>query len=606
MTSGKIDLMASWVPREAQLNWEAKRRSALHNDKKIPPMPRPRATWRIVTLPHIAMLLKRLFPSLKAQMGTLYLTQSPENDRNLAWFMLRYPMEVRPAAALFDSAKAHKEGVARLRDLLGSDGSPRTVADCLRDDIEWWPLQARGAEAGHIRGRMLLGDSVGLGKSGSAILWLCKQGRFPAVVVTLTSLPDQWAMEAIPQFTRGLTSHVVTKGQPYDMRLRKGKGRKPATPGPMPDIILISYSKLAGWAEALVDLGIRDIVFDEVQELRGGDDAARWNAAYHMSVNAERVFALSATPFYNYGDEFWNVAEIISPGELGTHEEFTTTWCKTNDKGKKVIDDPVAFGSYLRESGLMLRRTRAEADRELPGGEPLKIPQHVSADMRAIENVSDSLMALAKAIVRKDELYRGERMQASGMFDMKMRQACGIAKSAYIADFVKLLLESEEKILLYGWHREVYQVWQRMLVSFAPVMYTGSEGRAEKARAKESFIDGPARILMMSNRAGAGVDGLQKVCNIAVIGELDWSPGVLEQMIGRLAREGQDKRVLAYFAIANTVADNKMIDVLGIKRQQIEGVRDLKRNLIEELQTDGGHVRAMAEAYLASRGVGGK
>jgi SNF2 family DNA or RNA helicase len=596
-----MELMTNWVSPLAQFNWEFKRDRALEKGKKPPAMPRPRPTWRIKTEPHIGMVMKRLFPSLATQMGTYHLAHTPENARNLAWFMQRYPMKVRPAATLFDEAKRHREAALRLKDLFTGTSHPAPNAARLRSGFDWWPLQLRAAEAGHIRGRMILGDAVGLGKSGSSILGLMKQGRFPAVVVTLTSLPPQWELEAVPKFTEGLTTHIIRQGTPYDLRERRGRGRQPKTPGPVPDIILISYSKLAGWAEQLVDMGVKDLVFDEVQELRGGEDVARWEAAHHLSVNAERVLGNSATPFYNYGDEFWNVAEVVSPGELGTREEFSATWCTTNEAGKKVIKDSVAFGTYLRESGLMLRRTRAEADRELPGGDPLRIVQHVNADHKALERMSGDLAALARAILKDTEDFRGQKLQASGQFDMKMRQACGISKAPFVAEFVKLLLESEEKIVLYGHHRECYSIWGEALMAYNPVMYTGSESIAQKRISKRMFEEGGSRVLMLANRAGAGLDGLQKVCNICVIGELDWSPGVIEQMIGRLARDGQEKRVLAYFAIADTIADRKMADTLGVKSEQIEGVRDLKRGIFE-LQNDGGHIRAMAEEYLRSKG----
>ncbi len=42
--------------------------------------------------------------------------------------------------------------------------------------------------------------------------------------------------------------------------------------------------------------------------------------------------------------------------------------------------------------------------------------------------------------------------------------------------------------------------------------------------------------------------------------------------------------------------------MLGLKREQIDGIRDEHVELVEKLQTDGGHVRRLAEAYLASRG----
>ena len=69
-----------------------------------------------------------------------------------------------------------------------------------------------------------------------------------------------------------------------------------------------------------------------------------------------------------------------------------------------------------------------------------------------------------------------------------------------------------------------------------------------------------------------------------VSGELDWSPGVHEQCIGRVARDGQTDPVVA--------------DVLGVKRGQIEGVRDPNGALIERLDRESGNLKRLAAEYL--------
>jgi len=99
----------------------------------------------------------------------------------------------------------------------------------------------------------------------------------------------------------------------------------------------------------------------------------------------------------------------------------------------------------------------------------------------------------------------------------------------------------------------------------------------------------------------AGVDGLQEVCRTVVFGELDWSPGVHEQCIGRIHRDGQKEPVAAYFLVAEDGADPVMAEVLGLKRSQIEGLRDPNLDLIEKLETDGGHIRKLAEEFLKRR-----
>jgi hypothetical protein len=310
----------------------------------------------------------------------------------------------------------------------------------------------------------------------------------------------------------------------------------------------------------------------------------------------------TATPFYNLGGEFFNVAEVIAPGELGTREEFMAAWC-VGDGDKIRIKDPVAFHSFLMESGLMLRRTRKDVGRELPA--VTKIPHLIDCDSAVFEKAAGDAKALARSILSDaKESYRGERMNASGKFDMIMRQATGMAKAPYTAEFVRMLLDSEKSVVLYGWHRNVYSVWLEKLKDFNPVMYTGSESPAEKDYALQRFVQGKSRVFIISLRAGAGVDGLQFATRNVVIGELDWSSGVLKQNIERVDRDGQPDPVMAYYMLSDheDSADPYMMNALGIKTQQIEGVRDGVANFIEEMQSDGGYIRKMAEAYLRRTG----
>ncbi len=305
----------------------------------------------------------------------------------------------------------------------------------------------------------------------------------------------------------------------------------------------------------------------------------------------------SATPIYNYGAEFFNVIDVLLPGVLGTNDEFVREWCRQEDS----IADPKAFGEYLRREGIMIRRTRVEVGRELP---PVtKIPQVVDVDSNALERIKGSAVDLAKIILAAQQNYRGEKFRAAEEFNVLMRQATGIAKAPYVAEFVRLLLESGEKVVLYGWHRECYGIWMEQLKEYRPRLYTGTESPKQKDEAKQAFIYGDCRLLIISLRAGAGLDGLQSICRTVVFGELDWSPGVHEQCVGRVARDGQQQPVMAYYLISEEGADPIMADVLGVKRGQIEGVRDPHGALIEQLDTESGNVKRLAKAYLERHGI---
>lgn len=104
---------------------------------------------------------------------------------------------------------------------------------------------------------------------------------------------------------------------------------------------------------------------------------------------------------------------------------------------------------------------------------------------------------------------------------------------------------------------------------------------------------------IISLRSGVGLDGLQKHCKCVVIGELDWAPAVHDQTIGRVARDGMDETqsVAAFFCISEYGTDPIMLDVLGLKASQAQGIVDpLKGNRTQH--SDISHLQKLAQSFL--------
>ncbi|MGE0450867.1 MAG: SNF2-related protein [Vicinamibacterales bacterium] len=539
--------------------------------------------WVIDADPHVHIRAKRIFGKLSTQsVGTLRLSHSPETCRDLAWFLERYPLELVESdrAVLVASAMAHRETIARLDQLIDPSYTPQAFALAVpaRD------YQAREAEIYLSAGGLLIGDDVGLGKTAAAICSFTDGRTLPALVVTLAHLPRQWERE-IGKFAPSLHVHILKRGTPYEL---------PRFMGQAPDVIICNYHKLAGWSRVLAEY-CRSVVFDEVQELRrpGSQKAA---AARYLADRLPFKLGLSATPVYNYGGEIYQVLNTLRPGALGTPEEFQAEWC-AGDR----LKDPRAFGAWARENFLIVRHTRREVGRELP--DVIRIPQQVDTDASALRAVEESVAELARLILsRTAESFRGERLQASEQISVMLRQATGVAKAPFVADFVRLLVEAGEKVVLCGWHRAVYDIWLDRLKDLRPVLYTGSETAVQKENAKMRFCVGDSQVLILSLRSGAGMNGLQEASSVIVFGELDWSPGVHEQCIGRLARDGQASAVVAYFLVADEGSDPVIAETLGIKREQVEGIRNPTEDFLEELQTDGAHAKRLARHYLEQRG----
>lgn len=550
--------------------------------------------WRIRCDPHVLIRLKRLFKgSAKAGQDYISIPDTPEACVDIEWVLDRYPMTVAAPERLTTRAQEHRERVSAV-DAMLSRRVPPPPFELALPPREYQRIAA--AVALETRG-LILGDDLGLGKTLVAIAMMTDPRTLPALVVTMTHLPPQWLRE-IGRFAPKLKVHVLTKATPYDLTAGRARRNQLGLPDRFPDVIISNYHKLAGWVDALAPSDreplIRSIVFDEGQELRN-DGTQRYDAAERLAAACQFRLALTATPVINYGVDFYNLANIVRPGVLGTKGEFTTEWCVTQGNVVK-LREPKAFGTYVRESGLMLRRTRADVGRELPA--VTRVPMEVEADESALKRIEGAAAELACVILQQHETKRGQKLLASGELDSIVRQATGLAKAPYVADFVRMLVESGKKVVLYGWHHAVYAIWKERLADLKPVMFTGAESAAQKEAAKQAFVNGDSQVLIMSLRAGAGLDGLQAACSTVVFGELDWSHGVHEQAIGRVDRDGQTEPVMAFYLVSTVGADPIMIDVLGVKKGQADGVRDPSAELVDAHVADPDHVKRLAERFL--------
>ena len=535
--------------------------------------------WFVTAEPHVMIKLKAVFKRVNAmQFGTVSIKHSDEVCRDLEWFLTRYPLENKNPEDMAAGAENYRKTLARLERIYlpGHLGLSFPLALPARD------YQAQSAEVFLARGALLLADELGVGKSITALAALTDPRTKPALIVVHPFLTKQWQGYAA-KFMPLATTHIIKKGTPYDL--------------PPADIYITTYHKLTGWAEVLSKF-IRCVIFDEVQELRH-TGTGKYNAARHIRGGAAFCMGLSATPIYNYGGEIFNTMDIIAPGAIGSQNEFLREWCDSIGNGHHKLIDADAFGAYLRDQFLMIRRTRKEVGRELP---PVQtFVETIEHDKDVLTDLDAEATELAHRILSQASSFH-DKGEAAREFDMKMRQATGIAKAPFVAAFVRMLVESGEQVVLTGWHRAVYDVWQAR-IGHPISMFTGTETAAQKQQQVAKFIRGETKVFVMSLRAGAGLDGLQEKCSTIVHGELDWSPGVHEQCRGRLFRDGQMNGVMEYFLISDGGSDPVVSDVLGLKKDQLRGLIAPGVSGLKLQADDGSRVRRLAEEYLKKRNV---
>lgn len=539
--------------------------------------------------PHVMIRLKRIFPRANQTVkGVLIVSETDETATDLEWILQRWPLEMAPETyvRVRDGAERHRAVAEQMDRILHhgdrlDDTGMRPMGRPPR-----WPHQASNADVITTMQRVLITDGLGRGKTYSGNTAFRNPGALPGLVVVQAHLGGQWKDQLALDWP-DLVTHIVRTGSPYDAARYENV---------TPDVYICTYSKLAGWVDYFRGR-IRTVVFDEAQELRNGADPytgpLKCRVAKQIADQADYVVGLTNTPVYNYGGEIHNVLDIVRPGVLGDRPEFLREWCGVSESGKSIVSDPKALGTHLRELGVMVG---TESEQE----PPVPIPYLVDSDPKVFDAMKGDAAELARFILSSEGTGL-ERMQASSELDWRLREATGLAKAPFVVKWVDMLLQQVDRLILFGWHRAVYNVWMEGLAAHRPVMYTGSESPAAKERNKQRFLsDGPdrAKVLVMSLRSGAGIDGLQEKCHTVVFGELDWSPGVHSQGIGRLFRTGQTETVLPYFLHSAEGADPPMLDALNLKTMQAQPIVNPDVDMLAPAVDTTDRVRALAAAVL--------
>jgi SWI/SNF-related matrix-associated actin-dependent regulator 1 of chromatin subfamily A len=255
---------------------------------------------------------------------------------------------------------------------------------------------------------------------------------------------------------------------------------------------------------------------------------------------ADYKWPLSGTPILNRPRELYPILKTLAGERLApytTFPRFAQRFCGAyfdgrgvNTKGASNLEDLAA-----RLKGFMLRRTKAQVLPELPKKIITRVPLEVSAsDMAPVREVEET--------ISNREAYVSPIMEDySQLGDLaRLRRATGLAKVHAITAFVDELLDTVEKVVVFAWHRDVIAA---LTANFSSVgrgvaIHMGGMGDIRKKESVDRFKDDPGcRVFIGQMQAsGTGMNGLQHAANDCVLGEIDWTPGMMSQAIDRLDR----------------------------------------------------------------------
>jgi len=463
-----------------------------------------------------------------------------------------------------------------------------------------------------MRGRALLADEVGLGKTieaGIIMKELIQRGLVRTVLVlTPASLTEQWREELSEKFNEEFT--VVDTPKQWRELENEEYGRW---------ITSLDRGKRAAHSEAILAREYDLLIVDEAHKLKNRSTLA-WK--FVNQLRKRYVLMLTATPIQNDLIELYSLVTILSPGQLGTVRAFRKHF--TDKADKRQPKNESSLRGLLND--VMIRNRRSKVDVKFPKrqaaiyhlalSEPewqlyANVTDYIRQRFKEVEGnkhlrltlttlqreLSSSPQALAMTLRKMVGENGGYGDHARGELQEFLALAESIKIGRKLVAVQEILERFPGKFLIFTEYRATLKTiiaqldeWGISAVGFhgglsiqqkeaAVAAFKGEDsldGEKDekkskskgKNKRKKSDADQGVRV-MVSTESGAEGRNLQ-FCHQLINYDLPWNPMRVEQRIGRLHRLGQVNDVTIFNLSCNETIEAHVIELLARKIRMFE------------------------------------
>ncbi len=498
--------------------------------------------------------------TIRIDLAGLSSAASREPERDGGWFGLRERLSYLGLAQGFDELLC-------LPHLVGFEPL-------------WHQVETVRKVLKQFRGRVLLADEVGLGKTIEACMVLKEyvlRGMAQRILVlTPASLVGQWHEELESKF--GL--NFATTYQPLARENPQAFWEQDRI------VASIATARRGEHAECLVQSKFDLVIVDEAHHLRDRSSQS-WKLV--DALNKRFLLLLSATPVQNDLIELYNLLTLLKPGIFKTQKEFRAAYM-TPGKPREPANAE-ALRALVR--GAMVRNTRAVVALKLPrrhattikvDGAPGEAEAYADLAAAARQLAAErgtgrqrfALHSLLGAAGSSPAAAAGALTRIAGRNgdDPVWAELAGrwaaIKRGGKEAALIELVRRNpEEKKLVFVHSRETLANVADLLaesgVAFA--RFDGSLSGPEKDAAIAAFRD-HATVLLCTQSGGEGRN--MQFCNTLINFDVPWNPMAIEQRIGRIDRIGQNREVFVFNLVTRGTLEEQVLALLEEKIAMFE------------------------------------
>jgi len=448
----------------------------------------------------------------------------------------------------------------------------------------WYQEETARKVLKSFRGRALLSDEVGLGKTIEALIvfkeYIQRGMVKSALILTPTPLVSQWQGELKTKF--GLD--IPSTDDP-DYRI-KGESfwKEPFA------LASINLAKSKNNFPVVTEREYDMVIVDEAHHLKNRN-TLNWKLV--NALKKRFLLLLTATPVENNLMELYNLVTLLKPGQLKTasafRKEFMTRGDPTDPQNRSKLKELLGQ--------VMIRNTRALARLDIPPrfAQTIKLDsdkyekelyERISALVQNINKTDGTghklllknlleeagsspravSLTLSRVLAKKDLLLEQEK---------EIRAINNLCRSLDHTSKNKLLLKlirssPGKKIIFVKYlgtmdHISDFLSWK----GISHALFHGSMNNFKKDEQIKSFRE-DKEILVTTEIGGEGRN--LQFCHQMINYDLPWNPMKIEQRIGRIHRIGQEKEVMIYNLCAAGSVEDYILEVLDKKINMFEMV----------------------------------
>lgn len=431
-----------------------------------------------------------------------------------------------------------------------------------------FPYQLKGVQYILDKKRVIIGDQMGLGKTGQAIMGITLANAFPCLVICPATLKENWRREVIKwtdkrafildDASKNRWEFLIDRGQ-YDFfivnyeslhkyfveeRKRKDEGEK---------LTLKDFKFKAGISK------FKSVIVDESHKCKN-NATIQSKLTKGICRDKEYILELTGTPVINKPDDLIAQLSIIDQlNTLGGYNAFKKMYCD-----KPITGALEHLNAQLRRH-CFYRRDKSEAMSEMPS----KTRQIVYCDITNRQEYREAELDLAdylkkykqKSDEEIEKSLRGElmvRMQA-----LKNISARGKLDTVY--EYIDNVMECEEKLIVFC---HLHEIVDKIVKRYPGcVTVTGSDSQEERTRNVDAFQNDPNCKLIVCSIMAAGVGITLTASSRVAFVEFAWHAAIHDQAEDRAHRIGQKDNVQCTYFVGRRTIDEYIYQIIEDKRQ---------------------------------------